>query len=541
MVRSAIYSNPLIRSIAVPGSDSGSDRSNRLLLAGLRRELRDPIGIIIECSEILLDDHRGAGSRFGSDLARIRAAGRRLLDLVEDLFDADVLEAGGLDRRAVESRLRHDLRTPLNHVIGYVEMLLEDVEEEGDEAVGRDLERIRGAARGLVGMIDEALAALVDGGAEGDVPAPSPGVDPGVASALEDLAGDDGPGPRALDGRVLVVDDDETNRDVLARRVRAEGAEAVVAASGGEALEILRREPFDAVLLDIVMPEMNGYQVLREMKTDPDLHDVPVIMISALDEVESTVRCIRLGAEDYLAKPFNPTLLRARLGASIEKKRLRDREIVHLRTIEEERRRSEGLLRALFPPRIVEELLETQSVRPRRYEDVAVMFSDVVGFTRFAENREPEVVIDSVQRLVDRQEEIADRHELEKIKTIGDAFMAASGLLRSTPDPVAACVRCGTEMIAAAAELDPPWELRIGVHVGPVVGGVLGRRQYLFDLIGDTVNIASRVESAGVAGAVSLSGAAWGQIAHMSRGRSLGPVQVKGAGEIEIVRFERFL
>jgi class 3 adenylate cyclase len=263
-------------------------------------------------------------------------------------------------------------------------------------------------------------------------------------------------------------------------------------------------------------------------------------MISALNQVESTVRCIQLGAEDYLTKPFDPTLLRARLGACIEKKRLRDREIVHLRTIDKERRRADELLRAIFPPEIARELKATQAVRPRRYEDVAVLFSDTVGFTRFSDTREPEEIIDLLQRLVERQEELAELHGLEKIKTIGDAFMGAAGLLRPTSDPVLSCVRCGLEMIEAARQLDPPWELRIGIHLGPLVGGVLGRRQYLFDLVGDTVNTASRVESAGIPGAVCLSGAAWQQIDHLAAGRSLGKVDVKGKGEIEIVRFERF-
>jgi class 3 adenylate cyclase len=339
---------------------------------------------------------------------------------------------------------------------------------------------------------------------------------------------------------VLVVDDDEVNRDVLSRRVASQGAEVAVAASGREALEILRSESFDAVLLDVMMPGMSGYAVLREMKTDTSLREIPVIMISALDEIESTVRCIRLGAEDYLSKPFDPTLLRARLGACIEKKHLRDREVVHLRTIDEERRRSEGLLHAIFPPEVVRELKATKSVRPRRYEDVAVMFTDIVGFTHFAETLEPEKVIDSLQKLVEAQEALAESHGLEKIKTIGDGFMAAAGMLRPTPDPVLTCVRCGLDMITKARELEASWEIRIGVHVGPVVAGVLGRRQYLFDLIGDTVNTASRVESAGVPGAVSLSGSAWQQIAHLSVGRSLGIVPVKGREPIEIVQFERF-
>jgi len=492
----------------------------RNVLASLRHDLRAQIGVIVDCCELLLDGGGdGPSPGFRDDMTKVRAAARRLLALMDDLFTAERIEVEVLDPAAMGSQLRHELRTPLNHIIGYAEMLLEDAESAGETTVG-DLRRIQTAGKRLTEMLDAALATLAGaGGAAG-------------ADATE-LDEEPGRAPAPLRGRVLVVDDDEVNRDVLSRRVD-------VAASGQEALEILRAEAFDAVLLDVMMPGMSGYQVLREMKADTSLRDIPVIMISALDEIESSVRCIRLGAEDYLAKPFDPTLLRARLGACIEKKHLRDREVVHLRTIDRERRRSEELLHAVFPREVVRELKATKAVLPRRYESVAVLFTDVVGFTSFAETLDPERVIDHLQRLVQSQEELADAHGLEKIKTIGDGFMAAAGMLRPMPDPVMACVRCGIEMIEAARALDPPWELRIGVHVGPLVGGVLGKRQYLFDLIGDTVNTASRVEGAGAVGTVSLSGAAWQEIAHLSVGRSLGMVPLKGREEIEIVRFERF-
>jgi adenylate cyclase len=515
------------------------DESLRIRLTALRLELREQIGVVVETAELLLDDaETAAAAGYEEDVTRILAAARRLLGMVDEAFGPDALEAGPIDTETLGSHLRHELRTPLNHVIGYAEMLLEDAEAEGREGLAEDLRRVRAAGRQLIGMLEAALA-LVTGTADGNGEAAEPSSRAELAT-LGELVAPEARDLPPLEGRILVVDDDEANRDVLSRRVRSQGAEVAVAASGKEALETLRAGEFDAVLLDVMMPDMNGYEVLREMKADTSLRDVPVVMISALNEVESTVRCIQLGAEDYLTKPFDPTLLRARLGACIEKKRLRDREIVHLKTIDKERRRADELLRAIFPPEIARELKATQAVRPRRYEQVAVLFSDTVGFTRFSDTREPEEIIDLLQRLVERQEELAERHGLEKIKTIGDAFMAAAGLLRPMSDPVMACVRCGLEMIEAAQELDPPWELRIGIHLGPLVGGVLGKRQYLFDLVGDTVNVASRVETGGVPGAVCLSGAAWQQIDHLAAGRSLGKVAAKGKGEIEIVRFERF-
>jgi sigma-B regulation protein RsbU (phosphoserine phosphatase) len=158
----------------------------------------------------------------------------------------------------------------------------------------------------------------------------------------------------AADAALLVVDDNEDNRYTLTRRLKREGYTNLATADNGrQALEALNSRRFDLVLLDVMMPDMNGYQVLEHLKADRQLRDVPVIMISALDEMDSIIRCIELGAEDYLAKPFNPTLLRARVGASLEKKRLRDEVHASLERLEREldaaRTLQVGMLPSAFP------------------------------------------------------------------------------------------------------------------------------------------------------------------------------------------------
>jgi class 3 adenylate cyclase len=167
---------------------------------------------------------------------------------------------------------------------------------------------------------------------------------------------------------------------------------------------------------------------------------------------------------------------------------------------------------------------------------VAVLFCDIVNFTPYCDQRQPQEVLTHLQQLVETYEELAARYQMQKIKTIGDAFMAVAGLLTPVENPVLSCVRCGLDMIAAAPRLTPEWNVRVGIHVGPVVAGVLGRRQYLFDLWGDTVNTAARMESSGVAGTVSLSRAAWEQVAVHYRGEAVGAIPVKGKGKLEVFR-----
>jgi adenylate cyclase len=167
---------------------------------------------------------------------------------------------------------------------------------------------------------------------------------------------------------------------------------------------------------------------------------------------------------------------------------------------------------------------------------VAVMFCDVVGFTPYCETRDPEEVFHALQRVVEVYEDLALEHGLEKIKTIGDSFMATAGLLRPAPDPALSAVRCALEMLNRTRDLQPGWDVRIGIHIGPVMAGVVGHRQYIFDLWGDTVNTAARIESHGTAGAVNVSRATWDRLEEACQGVSLGPVHLKGKGVMEIIR-----
>ena len=173
---------------------------------------------------------------------------------------------------------------------------------------------------------------------------------------------------------------------------------------------MLSAEPFDLVLLDIMMPDVNGYEVLESIKADPATRDIPVLMISALSEFESVVRCIELGAEDYLPKPFNPVLLRARIGACLAKKRFHDQELSYIAEIDLQRRRAEALLRVVLPEQAVAELESTHAVIPRRYEDVVVLFADVVGFTELCDLIEPEKVVANLHVLASKFEDIAAQH-----------------------------------------------------------------------------------------------------------------------------------
>jgi DNA-binding response OmpR family regulator len=316
-----------------------TERTQRAFLANLRHELRTPLNAIIGYSEMLLEDAEDEGlENFIPDLQKIHTAGKQLLTLVNDILDPAKIEAGDLDLdpETFCANLDYKLRIPLNAIVGYTEMLLEDAEDEGQEDFIPDLWKIHAAAKRFLVVVNdivnfsESEAGEMDAGPETAT----------TSSIIRDLMitirppaeGDADSAPTDW-GYLLVVDDNEMNRDTLSRHLERQGHTVAVADSGRQALEMVKTHAFDLVLLDIMMPEMNGYQVLQRLKSDEAWRDIPVIMISALDEIDSVVRCIEMGAEDYLPKPFDPVLLRARISASLEKKRLRDQEVEYLRNV----------------------------------------------------------------------------------------------------------------------------------------------------------------------------------------------------------------
>ncbi len=338
------------------GSDSEAGRTPRGMLANLRHELRTPLNAVIGYSEMLLEDvaDEEGSQRLYPGLENIHSAGNQLLSLVNEALHPD--------RASIDAgELRDQLRAPTEALIADCEALLAEEEVLGQATLIPDLKKIRSASERFLSLIDEEAHDFLRSAAGGgeshphqEEPSDTSGVVRDSAGHLEDegLRADGDPDGDFL----LIVDDDEVNRDVLARHLGRQGYATAAAENGIEALEMVRARKFDLMLLDVMMPEMDGYETLRLMKADPHLRDIPVIMISALDDMESVVRCIEMGAEDYLPKPFDPVLLRARIGACLEKKRLRDLEIEYLRNVDHVTAAAAAVEAGEFDPATIEQV-----------------------------------------------------------------------------------------------------------------------------------------------------------------------------------------
>lgn len=290
-------------------------------------------------------------------------------------------------------------------------------------------------------------------------------------------------------GRLLVVDDNRVNRILLARSLEQEGHQVETAENGKDGLERLRALPFDLVLLDIEMPEMDGYQVLEACLNDADLRNIPIIMTSSMDELDSVVKCIELGAEDYLNKPVNPVLLRARINASLEKKRLRD----------EQRK----LFRTFATEEVADELLRSGFSLGGKHVNGSAMFTDIRSFTTLAESQDPADTIDLLNKYYALMFEAITENGGTVNQMLGDGIMAIFGAPTPQEDHAERAVRAALEMVELieafnqqqALEAKPQIKIGIGIASGKMVAGYAGtQHRATYTCVGDTVNLAARIE-----------------------------------------------
>lgn len=503
-------------------------RVQRALLAHLRQEFIAPAAAIVGYTDILIEDARRLSlDDYLSDLERIRSAGNALHALLQSVL---AQEHAGDAVLFDHTKLRHDLRTPINAIKGYGEMLAEDAAGAND-ALLADIGKLLDAADGMLKRIDALVDFRGEAGAGEHPPAGMSGALEAVRAIRAVAAGPIGPD---VHGRILIVDDNASNRDLLGRQLSRAGHAVADADGGHAALARLEAEAFDLILLDMMMPDISGYEVLRRLKAQPATADIPVIMISALDDLDSVTRCLEAGAVDYLLKPFDPTLLRARIGSSIENKILRDREKVMVEELRREKARSEELLLSILPRPIVDRINAGATMIADHVEEVSILFADIVGFTRMASRQQPGDLVQSLNAIFSAFDALSAQFGGEKIKTIGDAYMVAFGLPHPHADHAAAAAGQARAMLEAIRQFQSKdgarIDLRIGIHTGPAVAGIIGQRKFAFDVWGTTVNIASRMESHGEPGKVHISEAVAAILAGRFAVIDRGSIEVKGAG-----------
>lgn len=345
--------------------------------------------------------------------------------------------------------------------------------------------------------------------------------------------------PDALRGpaRLLVADDNKVNRLLLQRSLELQGHAVECAANGRVALDMLRAGRYDLMLLDMEMPEMDGFQVLEQLTNDLALRDLPVIVTSSLEGIANVVRCIELGAEDYLTKPVNAVLLKARIGASLEKKRLRDQQ--------------KELVRRFATSEVAEDLQQSGFALQGRHVDATVMFCDIRGFTSLVESQPPEETIELLNTYYTLMFDAINGRGGVVNQMIGDGLMAIFGAPLPLERHAEAAAHAALDMIELIDLLAverkstgrAPIRIGIGIGTGNLVAGYTGTQQRAtYTCIGDTVNVAARLEqhTKAVARAILVDAATRAELGDAFAIEALGAVELRGkSAPVEVFALDR--
>jgi adenylate cyclase len=512
----------------------------RAFLAHMNHELRTNIMGIIGYSEMLIEDADNSWiDEFIPDLQEIHEAGKQLMAVVSEMLDHEKMEAKAvLDIEEIGADIHDAIMASIIAAMGYAEILIDEATQRQADNLISDLKKIYQASERFIFLVNN-FSRMWHGETWKMDSKLSTGTSTrileDVKTTIHMLSEDTSVQHDDRGGSLLIVDDNELNRDLLVRRLEREGHEVAVASSGREALEILSNKTIDVVLLDIMMPEMNGYQLLQHLKSEDLLRHMPVIMLSALGEINHVIRCIEMGAEDYLSKPFNPVLLKARIRACLEKKRFRDREQAYLEQLRLEREKSERLLLNILPAPIARRLKQGENPIADTYPEVTVLFADIVGFTELSSRISASELVETLNEIFTMFDELAEQYGLEKIKTIGDAYMAVGGLPEPHPGHAEAVAMMAIDMLKAVAQVNSrkklPINVRIGINTGPVVAGVIGTKKFIYDLWGDTVNMANRMEFHGLPNCIQVTEMTYILIRDKFVFEKRGLIDVKGKGE----------
>ena len=489
-------------------------RTEEAYLGKARHNLKNPVNAILGYSEMLIEDCEEENLDDPiTDLKKLYQAGKDILNAIDTNFDEKALNDSGKTIAKIGKETEFAIRMPLNTIIGYSELLLEDNKDIPFEHFHSDINKITESGRLLekeLKTIIEFNVSEIKGLSDQNIEHANLSMVQDVMESIEPL--DERDKKSGVIGKILAVDDNKNNTNLLKKRLEKQGHTVITANDGREALVQLmtQEDGIDVILLDIVMPEMNGYEVLKFIKNDKRYHELPVIMISSMDDTDSIYRCIEIGADDYITKPFEKSILDARITSCIERKQLRDKEKILMLELQQERNKSEHLLLNILPADIAERLKSGETDIATKHDNITILFSDLVNFTPQAQDLSPNRVVHILNKIFKSFDDLAVKHNIEKIKTIGDSYFAVGGLQTDQIQAAKNVIEFSIEMLETISRIDKnttemELKIRIGVHTGPVVAGVIGKNKFAYDLWGASVNMANRLETTCPPGKIQIS------------------------------------
>ncbi len=514
---------------------------HQVILKNIKHDLINPINAMIGYSELILDTLEEAGDRaLERDIQSIYHSSTAILATIQELFSDKTKTGDDIGSVILNEDLHYSIRTSMSSIIGMSELILEDTATVADldlQDIQDSVSKINQAGKRLLKLIND-LSKYSDL-SDSDLMENYYTDLYLKESSIRNFQFNTEVKIPAKIGTILIVDDESANLDIIDKILQQSNHKTFTAESGEEALKILKKESakIDLILLDLIMPEVNGMDLLKTLKDDNNTYHIPVIMLSALDEIDTIVECISMGADDFLIKPVNRILLHARLNNALEKKYFHDKEIKYQKQIKIEQEKSDKLLLNILPESIAERLKNGESLIADDFEDSTVLFADLAGFTKLSSTISATDVVMQLNSIFSLFDGMLIKYSLEKIKTIGDCYMLAGGLPKPDKNHADSVARMALEMLDIIKEINTKTnqslKVRIGINSGPVAAGVIGKEKFIYDLWGDTVNVASRMETFGSNSKIHVSSSTYLQLKDYYNFTKRDKINIPGKGAMQ--------
>tara|TARA_B110000116_G_scaffold265327_1_gene274376 strand:- start:697 stop:2322 length:1626 start_codon:yes stop_codon:yes gene_type:complete len=496
-----------------PKLENSVSKYSKVLLGNIKHDLTNPINAILGYAELITDYLKeGKNDQFISDVNKIHESGSLLFEILNEYFTNNNGENYQIISEVIDIReLQFAVRTPISTILGLTELLSEDTRKDkisdGND-INEFLRKIYESGKLFLSQINE-LNKFSKKTVEEllkiyktDLYSKESSIKLYKNNTFKFPSGK---------GNILIVEDDSSNLELLDKIISKSMHQTYCAASAKAGLEFLKdpQIDIDIVLLDLIMPEMNGFELLKIIKEDNALYHIPVIMLSGMDDLEATAECINIGADDFLFKPISTVLLNARIKNALEKKFFHDKELKYQEQIKIEQEKSDKLLLNILPRSIAERLKNGESLIADDFEDSTVLFADLAGFTKLSSTISATDVVMQLNSIFSLFDGLIVKYSLEKIKTIGDCYMLAGGVPKPISNHAESVVKMALDMLETIEQIntktDQSLKIRIGINSGPVSAGVIGKEKFIYDLWGDTVNVANRMETFGANDKIHVS------------------------------------
>jgi len=518
-----------------------SDQYSNVILKNIKHDLINPINAMIGYSELLLESLSNENILFKQDIQSIFDSSHEIFAKLQQLF-SDKSNTGddNLIDIVLNEELHYSIRTPLSSVIGLSELILEDALMLPDIHVKdfqNNVNKINQAGKGLLRLIND--FSKYSDLSKNEILEKYYTDLYLKESNIRDLEFNSQVEIPLNTGNILVVEDDISNLELINKILEQLNHSTFTADNGEDALKILKNntDGIDLILLDLIMPEINGMDLLKKIKENKKTYNIPIIMLSALDEMDTIAECISLGADDFLMKPINKILLNARMNNALEKKYFHDKEIRYQQRIKKEQKKSDSLLLNILPSSIAERLKNGETLIADDFEIATVLFADIKGFTTLSSNMKAKKLVLLLNKIFSKFDELLVKHSLEKIKTIGDNYMLAGGIPKPSKNHAVSVAEMALDMLNIIPEINNQTqnslEIRIGINSGPVSAGVIGKKKFIYDLWGDTVNIASRMETHGANGRIHISETTYKLLKNIYSFDKCNFLDIAGIGKIQ--------